>query len=79
MITPFGEGAAFGADYAGYATFLVPDLGQLMLAFQDKEYIEKIKPDEENFMDQGATLMVVAGLEEVYIDGGEITELGLGI
>lgn len=49
-----------------------------MNGFQDQEYLEKIKPDEDSFMDREATLMIFAGYETVYIDGGEITNLGEG-
>jgi len=77
-VTPFGPAATVGQSFDGYASFLIPSMEDFLNGFQDQEYLDKIKPDEDNFMDREPTLMVFGGYETAYIEGGEITKLGQG-
>jgi hypothetical protein len=37
-----------------------------MAGFQDPEYLEKVKPDEDSFIDRASSFMLIAGYEEVF-------------
>jgi hypothetical protein len=66
-IAAAGLPAGVGEEFDGYGSFLVPSLEGFLKAFEDPFYIERIKPDEDTFMDRESTFMFVAGYEAVFI------------
>lgn len=68
-----------GPQFDGFIEFLVPDFDVFFTALdKDPEYNEKVKPDDDYLLDQSATVLVVAGYEEVCVQDGELTKLGEG-
>jgi len=60
-------------QFDGYAEFLVHSLDCFVLAFDDKEYAEKIKPDEDHLFGRDrAGGMTTASCGEVYPENREV-------
>jgi hypothetical protein len=60
-------------DFDGAAEFWVRDLETLQAMMTDKEYVEKIQPDEGNFIN-GETVTIIIGVDYIVVDNGKLVE-----
>lgn len=59
------------SEYDGVAEFIVKDIMDIKKSRDDPDFLEKIRPDEENFFDVPGMAWTI-GWDEVYVKDGKI-------
>lgn len=60
-------------EYDGAAEFWMPNLEILQAMQTDPEYVEKIQPDEANFID-GESIQMILGVDYIVVENQNAVE-----